>query len=80
MSGHIEYHPRAGSDIRKVAADAQRVADLLGIAIEFRFNEVRCVAAPSGDAAFLAERQQVEQARKMEFPYDRRFASSLVKK
>jgi hypothetical protein len=78
MSAHIELHPHAGSDIVKVSADAQRIADLLGITIEFRFNDVLCMASPGGDAAALAERQQAEQARKLSGPYDRRFASSRV--
>ena len=74
MSGHIEYHPHGGSEISKTCADAQRIADLLGVTVEFRFNDVLCMAVPGGDAVLLAERQQAEQSSGK--ARDMRFASS----
>lgn len=79
MSGsHIELHPHAGSDIVNVSADAQRIADLLGVMVEFRFNDVLCMAAPGGDRSALASAQQEQQSRKLCSPRDQRFASSRV--
>lgn len=76
MSGHIEYHPHAGAEIGKVCADAQRIADLLGVTIKFRFNDVLCMAVVGGDAALLAERQQAEQRREKRGAWDHGLASS----
>jgi hypothetical protein len=42
------------ADILEVAADAQRVADYLGINVAFEFNGVLCQAQPGGTAARLA--------------------------
>lgn len=79
MSGsHIELHPHAGSDIVNVSADAQRIADLLGVTVKFRFNDVLCMAAPGGDGSALASAQQEQQARALRSPRDQRFASSHV--
>lgn len=79
MSGHIEYHPHAGAEIRNTCATALRIADLLQVNVEFRFNDVLCMASPGGSADTLAENQQAEQARKLTGPYDRRFASSRTR-
>lgn len=66
----------AGTSIETASADAQRIATLLGVNCEFKFNGVTCLAAPGGDSALLAKRQQFEQSRKLERPLDHRFASS----
>lgn len=78
MSAFLTIDCTAGSDIRHIADDAQRIADMLGISVDFRFNDVSCVAAPGGSASRLADAQQVQQSRKLERPYDTRFASSAL--
>lgn len=80
MSAFITLDCTGGSDIRHVSADAQRIADLLGVSVDFRFNDVHCVAAPGGSAEALADRQQAEQARKLSLahPRDHKFASSVL--
>jgi hypothetical protein len=79
MSSFVTIDCTAGSSIDRVSADAQRIADLLGISVDFRFNDVHCVAVPGGSADHLAEEQQRQQSRKLERPMDIRFARSLVK-
>lgn len=78
MNAFITIDCTAGSAIDNVAADAQRIADMLGISVDFRFNDVHCVAAPGGNAELLSERQQHQQSRKLERPMDHRFASSAA--
>lgn len=78
MSGHIEFHPHAGSAIERTSADAQRIADLLGVAVEFSFNEVLCIAGVGGSADRLVEAFKVEIGRKLVGRFDRRFASSTT--
>jgi hypothetical protein len=76
MSAFMTIDCTAGSGIDNVSKDAQRIADMLGISVDFRFNDVHCVATPGGSAEYLAEEQQRQQARKLERPRDIRFASS----
>lgn len=76
MSASLAIEIHAGSSIDSASADAQRIADLLGITCVFEFNDVRCIALPGGDASLLAERQQEEQSRKLTAPYDYRRANS----
>lgn len=72
----IEMDVLGGAQIDATAQAAQRIADLLGISVTFSFNDVKCCAAPGGSADTLSERQQQEQARKLQHPSDRRFARS----
>ena len=76
MSVFIKLECTAGTSIESASVDAQRVADMLGIAVEFNFNDVHCYVVPGGSAVALAEEQQKQQARKLSAPLDRRFASS----
>ena len=76
MVASMQIEIGAGTSIETASKDAQRIAVILGINVEFRFNDVRCLAVPEGDAKLLAERQQAEQAKKLDGPFDRRFASS----
>lgn len=76
MAGFIKIDFTAGVSIDRASLDAQRVADILGLTVEFSFNDVECWAIPDGDAAMLAERQQEEQKRKLKRPMDRRLARS----
>lgn len=63
MSAFITIDNTGGTDITNASEDAQRIADLLGIWVEFKFNDVKCYAAPGGSAEYLAQNQQHEQAR-----------------
>lgn len=76
MSAFLTIDCTAGTSIENMCADAQRIADLLGISVDFKFNDVHCVAPPGGSASLLADRQQHQHARKLERPMDHRFASS----
>lgn len=76
MGAHITMDCTAGTSIDTMAADAQRVADLLGITVDFKFNDVHCVASPGGSAESLAAEQQEQQARKLTGPLDWKFAAS----
>lgn len=76
MGAHVTLDCTAGTSIDTMAADAQRVADLLGITVEFKFNDVHCVASPGGSAERLAAEQQEQQRRKLTGPMDRKFAAS----
>ena len=78
MSASIKIEIYAGTSIDDASRDAQWVADSLRIRCEFRFNDVKCVAVPGGNAARLAERQQREQSRKLTGPLDWRSASSKI--
>lgn len=78
MSAFMTIDCTAGSNIEHVSRDAQRIADMLGIGVDFRFNNVHCVAVPGGSAEHLAEEQQRQQSRKLERPMDHRFASSRL--
>lgn len=77
MAGFVKIDFTAGTGINRAALDAQRVADILGLTVEFSFNDVECWASPNGDAVLLAERQQEEQRRELRSPMDRRLARSL---
>lgn len=77
MGAKITLEISAGCSIERAAEDAIRVANMLGIDVDFDFNGVRCFASPQGNASLLAERQQEQQSRKVDGPYDRKFASSL---
>lgn len=79
MSTHLTIDCTAGTSIDTMAADAQRIADLLGVSVDFNFNDVHCVAAPGGSAGLLSAEQQRQQSRKLERPMDRRFASSVLR-
>lgn len=79
MSAFLKIEIHAGTSIDGASSTAQRVANLLGISVEFDFNAVRCVAVPRGDDILLARRQQFEQGRKLDGPLDSRFASSNPK-
>lgn len=50
-----------GENIETIAAEAQRIADILDRAVGFTFNGVRCVAQPGGTAKRLMEMQQDAQ-------------------
>jgi len=76
MSGRLEIAIDPGTAIGAAAILAQRVSNLLGLDVQFDFNGVKCLAVPSGNPVFLAERQCAEQARKLRDPYDVKFASS----
>lgn len=60
----LQVSVEAGASIDTTAEEAQRLADQVACVVEFVFNGVTCRAAPGGDASTLAERQQVEQARR----------------
>lgn len=49
----ITLTPVLSTSIIAVAADAQRIADLLGAAVEFHCNGVACTAKPGGSAGEL---------------------------
>ncbi len=76
MAASLTLEMTPGCAIERACEDAQRVANLLFIDVEFSFNGVRCLARPQGYADLLAERQQAEQSRKPRFPLDTKFASS----
>jgi hypothetical protein len=46
----------AGSDIADCAAEATRLANILGVTTRFDFNGVECHALPDGCAESLAKR------------------------
>ena len=74
MAATIKIDFDAGSSIDLASADAVRIANLLGIGVEFSFNEVECLALPNGDATHLAKRYMDEVTRKLAFPRDTRRA------
>lgn len=76
MGASLTLEITPGCSIERACEDAQRVANMLHIDVEFDFNGVRCLARPQGYAELLAERQQAEQDRKPRFPRDTKFASS----
>ena len=51
----MAFEPITGSDPKHLAVSAQRIADQLGIKVEYDFNGVRCVAWPGGSAQNLHE-------------------------
>lgn len=77
MSAWLEIDITAGTSIETACADAQRISDILGINVEFKFNGVKCFAGIGGNADLLAERQQWQQSRKLEGPFDTRLARSI---
>jgi hypothetical protein len=77
MSAWIILDITAGTSIETACADAQRVSDILGINVEFKFNGVKCFAGIGGNAELLAKRQQWQQSRKLEGPLDTRLAHSF---
>lgn len=76
MGAILKVEMYGGCTIERACEDACRVANRLGIDVEFDFNGVRCLASPQGSSTLLAERQQAEQNRELRHPRDRRFASS----
>lgn len=47
--------PTPGAALDDVAADSQHIADVLGAAVEFQFNGMRCLATPGGKAETLVK-------------------------
>lgn len=68
--------PAPGAHIDRTSADAQRVADILGINIDFSFNGVKCRAVPGGCAKALVSRHNSEFGRREGPSF--KFASSRV--
>ncbi len=77
MSAWLTLDFSAGTSIETACEDAQRVSDILGVNVEFKFNGVKCFAGIGGKADVLAQRQQKEQARKLDGPLDTRLARSI---
>lgn len=77
MSAWLTLEFIAGEPIETACKDAQRVSDILGVNVEFKFNGVKCFASIGGGADVLAQRQQKEQARELDGPFDTRFARSI---
>lgn len=50
----VELMP--GTPLVTAAVDAQRIADLMNVCVEFKFNDVTCMAFPGGSATALEER------------------------
>ena len=51
----MKFEPVAGSDHKRLADSAQRIADHLDVKVEYDFNGVHCVAQPGGSAERLCE-------------------------
>lgn len=58
MTIKAEFLP--GTEIEAAFAEASRVAGILGVQIEFPFNDVTCFARPGGDAKRGAEHYRRE--------------------
>lgn len=65
----------AGTSIEQAAEDAQKVANLLRVGVQFEFNGVTCVAAPGEDYLRLVKNWTAELERGTVFGR-RRFASN----
>lgn len=52
---HLKVEFLAGTHIEHAALKAQSLADVLDVAINFRFNGVECTAYPQGVAGVLAD-------------------------
>lgn len=50
---YLEVKFVGGTDIEQAAREACELADRLGITIDFKFNDVRCMAHPDGDPLVL---------------------------
>lgn len=50
----LKIEPCAGTSIEDCSRDAQRLADQLGVCVEFDFNGVSCNARPGGQHHQLA--------------------------
>lgn len=76
----IDIDIRPGASIDSACIEAQRLADLLQIAVGFKFNSVECVAVPGGDADVLSENWDNELRRELDTPRDFRMAFSNRKR
>lgn len=47
-----------GTSIQKAALEANKLADMLKVCIEFDFNGCRCLVFPDGDPFILVDRYQ----------------------
>lgn len=65
-----------GCSIDRAADDATRIAGILGIIVEFKFNDVDCTAFPFGNAGIMAQAYEREVARKVDGPFDRRWINN----
>ena len=74
MGGLIRIEFMPGDSIEVASETAVRVSNILGVATEFKFNDVTCYTDIGGDARWLAENYMSEMGRKLRTPYDRRFA------
>lgn len=61
FSLHLE--PMNGAEPFPLAQDAQRIADQLGVMVEYDFNGVRCIAYPGGKAEQLHHQTQLALGR-----------------
>lgn len=77
MGAKIKIEIDAGCSIDRACEDAQHVADLLHICVEFGFNGVACFASPGGHPKVLAEAWEREIGRELITPLDRRSAHSI---
>ena len=73
MSAVIKMDHLAGTGIERACEDACRVANMLGVGVEFAFNGVRCLAWPQGSSDDLADKWEKELGRKLKSPHDSRF-------
>ena len=77
MSAILKIEIVAASHIERACSDACRIAELLGIGVEFDFNGVRCLALPfTPTPSLLANNQRTEQNKELASPLERRFAST----
>lgn len=75
----LEIEAMPGAEIGSTAKQAQRIADMLGAMVKFRFNGVTCIAYPGGDAAVLSQRQQDSQTSKREHKWANSRADELLR-
>lgn len=61
----VEVDP--GSSIERASSDAMELANKLGLTVQFKFNDVLCMALPGGSAADLST--AYFEAQKSKSPY-----------
>ena len=77
MSAGLTIEIGLGTSIEDACEDACRIARILGCAIEFEFNGVRCVARPiSPNSRELAAKWREELERPLEIPGRPKICSS----
>ena len=65
---HIEARALGGAHVETTAADMQRLADLLGVCVDLKFNDIAMHAMPGGSADWLVKNWHRAIEQKLPYP------------